>query len=274
MEPLDCEITIRQGETVGCRLEGSTAEHIRFLMQTDALTPGFSGSMLDEALVDAENGRDKLIEALSHSNPNRRVITSQELIADIWNGDRGLGPYPLLKELGRCERSGVYHFRYRDHIVHQLRVWVLGLYFIGRIGWLRDALINEVVEETGVSRTDAVKEALRRWKIAALWHDIGYVFEVQTADEPLEVVRKSIEDLNQMYRTPVSLMISEESGLRKYRERGITKAWHEFQPVERLKHLHEAKMNLCASLTELLLTDDKTDEIAALADMVELCVFR
>ncbi|MCP4532424.1 MAG: hypothetical protein GY831_14485, partial [Delftia sp.] len=52
--------------------------------------------------------------------------------------------------------------------------------------------------------------ALRRWKVAALWHDLGYVFEVQGASQPLPLIERSLAALDPAYHTPLAGLLGEQ----------------------------------------------------------------
>jgi formylglycine-generating enzyme required for sulfatase activity/energy-coupling factor transporter ATP-binding protein EcfA2 len=193
-------------------MSGGTAEQVRWLLQASPFTGGRS-SALDEALECVDDGCERLVSALAHPEPNQRVLASQELIRDLWRADGGLGPYPLLDVLADHQVSQVYYPAYRDHLVHQVRVWLLGLYLLQRIPSLRQALTDEVRAEpvwTSSDATAVTAEALRRWKIAALWHDLGYVFEVQSGTEPQASMSKSLTALNATFATPLSELLGDQ----------------------------------------------------------------
>jgi formylglycine-generating enzyme required for sulfatase activity/energy-coupling factor transporter ATP-binding protein EcfA2 len=193
-------------------MSGGTAEQVRLLLQA----PPFSGtgaSALDEALAGVDDGRARLVSAITHPEPNQRVLASQELIRDLWRVDGGLGPYPLLDVLADHQVSRVYYPAYRDHLVHQVRVWLLGLYLLQRLPVLWQALIGEVRAEPAWSSADATavtSETLRRWRIAALWHDLGYVFEVQSGIEPQAAMSKSLTELNATFATPFAGVVGDQ----------------------------------------------------------------
>ena len=140
-------------------------------------------SLIAEALAGVSQGQDRLLRALAYPGQDRRMLESQGLIRELWHAEPGWGPYPLLEQLSRNQADRVYFRRYRDHLVHMLRVWIQGLYFLGRVDPLRQALLDEVRGEGGMwgaaAEGELLAEVQRRWKAAALWHDLGYVFEIQ-----------------------------------------------------------------------------------------------
>ena len=178
---------------------GGVADQVRFLWSAPGLEDG-GGSMLEQALAGVENGPERLVEALATADHGTAMLASRELIQQVWLADGGIGPYPLLGRLAENQLDRIYYRFYRDHLVHQLRVWVLGLYLLGRVRRLRQALVQEA---------GTVTEALRRWKIASLWHDLGYVFEVQDAKRPSEAIKKALDPLNRLYRSPLPAVFHE-----------------------------------------------------------------
>jgi serine/threonine protein kinase len=206
IQPLHMLVSGQRGEPIFCYLHGGAAEQVRLLLQTTPFT-GKGESALDEALAGIENGRDRLLRALAHTSANQRILDSQSVIRDLWREDRGLGPYPLLKVLADFQTGHAYYRAYRDHLVHQIRVWVLGLYLIYKQPKILNAMVKEVAAEDGWSdagHDEVIVEALRRWQITALWHDIGYVFEVQCAARPQTLIERAFNDLHITLETPMA----------------------------------------------------------------------
>ena len=108
-------------------------------------------------------------------------------MADLWHSEPGLPCYPLIDRLGEMEFDRAFWKGHRDHIVHHLLTYLLGLYFYFGSDLLREALAAELSEE----------EFLRAWKIAALFHDLGYVFEVEY-ERRSEVYYQVFDELNDL----------------------------------------------------------------------------
>jgi hypothetical protein len=87
-------------------MHGGTAEQMRWLLQAPPFA-GTQASALDEALAGVVDGRDRLVRAVAHPEPNQRVLDSQALIRDLWRAGGGLGPYPLLDVLAEHHWSQV-----------------------------------------------------------------------------------------------------------------------------------------------------------------------
>lgn len=212
--PLRLQAASSDGRPVICNIHGGAAEQLRALARLPDLGGG-QGSMLQQALAGVPRGRQQLVVALGHPSQERRVWESQLLLEQLWRADGGLGPYPLLQKLAHYQAAGVYWRRYRDHLVHQLRVWVLGLYLLGRVEPLWRGLLDEVRREVAAEeRHEAglAAEALRRWKVAALWHDLGYVFEVQDRREALDLVEETLADLYELLYTPLTGVLEGSPG--------------------------------------------------------------
>jgi formylglycine-generating enzyme required for sulfatase activity/energy-coupling factor transporter ATP-binding protein EcfA2 len=196
---------------------GGTAEQVRLLLQAPGLVDS-SLTMIEEALAGVGEGRDRLLRAIAYPEAGGRVLDSQRLLQELWRADGGLGPYPLLDLLADFETEHAYYPAYRDHLVHQVRVWLLGLYLLRRLPRLLAAVTREVADDETVdlSPDEVMAEALRRWKVTALWHDLGYVFEVQSAKAPQELIKRTFNGLNATFATPLAALgiaNDEEEGL-------------------------------------------------------------
>jgi len=110
-----------------------------------------------------------------------------DLVADLWNADWGLPAYPLASQLAEMEYRRIFWEGHRDHLLHQLLVYLLGLYLYYGSDHLRDALSAIMTEQ----------EFLCAWKVAALFHDLGYVFEIDR-EKTEEIYDKVFEELNDL----------------------------------------------------------------------------
>lgn len=131
--------------------------------------------------------RAELEEALGSPDNHTRAIRSIDAIRKIWLADPALGVPPFVDAVFRDEQDHVFYSKYRDHVVHTLQVYLLGLDIYYGQPLLRDILDRDA----GAGRF------LRRWTIAALGHDHGYIAEAQG--------RFAIpEPLRPLLRTPLS----------------------------------------------------------------------
>ena len=130
----------------------------------------------------------RLVTVLASSlPPNERAFKAAHLISDLWHLDRSLPSYPLVFALGKMEFGRSFWEGHRDHVVHQLLVYLLGLYLYYGSDTLRQALTKRGSEA----------HFLRAWKIAALFHDLGYVFELPGSEQGV-TNEKAFDELNEL----------------------------------------------------------------------------
>jgi L-histidine N-alpha-methyltransferase len=130
----------------------------------------------------AEKSYETLANALEGPTDNERVTASKELIKNLWSSHPELGPYPFLDCLSKFEFQRQFHHGYRDHVCHQLKVYLLGLGVLSCSPRLRD----EVDMLVGEDCRDRI------WLVTAVFHDIGYVVEhdhSQPGDHPWQKVK-------------------------------------------------------------------------------------
>src|SRR6185295_15741306 len=113
--------------------------------------------------------RSELEEALGSPDNHTRSLRSIQVIRKIWWSDPGLGAPPVVEVVFQDEQDHVFYPAYRDHVVHSLQVYLLGLDLYHGQSELREILDQD---RSGT-------RFLRRWKIAALAHDHGYGAEVK-----------------------------------------------------------------------------------------------
>lgn len=115
----------------------------------------------------------RLFRALGSNQYDESLGESKKLLLDIWNMEVGLPPYLFIDTLSEFEFNRTYFKGYRDHITHQLRVYLLGLYIYHGVDYIKDSIKQEFIEFPNPEEA-----FLRSWRIASIFHDIGYVFEV------------------------------------------------------------------------------------------------
>jgi hypothetical protein len=120
---------------------------------------------------------DQLAIALGGDWPQERVLSSKEVIRRLWATHPELGPYPFLDTLSEFEFDRMFYAGYRDHVCHQLKVFLLGLMAYDGSTKLRDALDASFQ----VGSTDSASVFALRWMITAIYHDVGYVLENEEA---------------------------------------------------------------------------------------------
>ncbi|MCP4148738.1 MAG: hypothetical protein GY757_13405, partial [bacterium] len=124
---------------------------------------------------------DTLFRTLCPINPDDRQIHSKKAIQSLWLAYPELGPYPFLDTLSDFEFNRQFFPAYREHVIHQLRVFMTGLYLFDLCKPIR----AKIIEETGCSSDkEGEAEFVRRWTACAISHDIGYVLENEGGNEP------------------------------------------------------------------------------------------
>ena len=127
---------------------------------------------LDVSFYGITNYKDKIFRALASNDHRIRQAYGKDLLQALWEIEFGLGCYPFAEVLSHFEFAGKFYLQYRDHVLHQLRVYLLGLYLFRGCG-----KINKIISEKYPPDKFSIL-----WKIAALSHDHGYIFEVDEAE--------------------------------------------------------------------------------------------
>ena len=107
-----------------------------------------------------------LHDALCSGDERKRKRMAIKVMHEIWTGFPGLGCPPVLESLYEEEEQRTLYDGYRDHIVHSLQVYLLGLDMLYALPQLRHRL-----EGVGTGFANLK----RRWAVVALGHDQGYV---------------------------------------------------------------------------------------------------
>lgn len=126
-----------------------------------------------QALGPAKVTIDDLYLAFGAEPDAARTDYSKSVIKKLWYSEPVLGPYPFLDTLSFFEFDRLFYANYRDHVCHQLKVYLLGLFAYDCCPKIRDELDRSLSIPSRVPRA----EFLLRWLVTALYHDIGYVLE-------------------------------------------------------------------------------------------------
>lgn len=145
-----------------------------------------AGSLVKRGLRDKGVNPEELYQILALRDPSDRRLASGRAIHTLWDFHPELGPYPTADILETLEDKRAFFSNYREHaLLHQLMVYILGLYLYEHSRVLREALLKEIdpcFDRETTRRDRAEEEFLRRWLVAATAHDIGYVLESPTTD--------------------------------------------------------------------------------------------
>lgn len=106
---------------------------------------------------------------------------AERFMEEHWHAHPQLGPYPCSGLLAKCQAAGVFHSGYRDHVSHQLKTYLLGLYVFDNCTTIQKAVLNEIGRDRENPRA-AKQEFCLRWLATALAHDAGYILENAAAD--------------------------------------------------------------------------------------------
>jgi serine/threonine protein kinase len=122
---------------------------------------------------------DKIVEALDTATPPEERVPKAVQLLQLAQRHRRLARWlPWYSGLPKLEYDHKFHRAYRDHSIHTLQVFLLGLYFYETVASLRNPL-DARLEATGcgLSQTEAF---LEWWCLSSLWHDLGYLFESES----------------------------------------------------------------------------------------------
>lgn len=148
------------------QLRGANAEIISVLC---------GGKTWSNIFSDADWAR--VAQALdTRTPPNERVTFAMKLLRDIQRRDQAARWIPRFDQLPEHEFRQEFYPAYRDHSVHTLQVWLLGLYLFETVGQIREPLVS-LLRSRSASDRDEATLFQRWWTFTALWHDTGYPFE-------------------------------------------------------------------------------------------------
>jgi CheY-like chemotaxis protein len=172
------EIIAQKGSAVelGFRREvGGRPYEIRQGANRDILSFLMRCNVLDSIFEDVPNYQDYLFVLLSGEQSDERYVAAHYLWKGLWLQEKGLPYFDMIGLLTERELDGTLYRGYRDHVVHSLNVYLLGLYI-----YYGSVRIRESLEAAFQAKTDF----MLAWKIAALYHDIGYVWAIDPSHQP------------------------------------------------------------------------------------------
>jgi len=181
------------------------------------------GSLLERGALDWIPHPDiqaALVQALKEPDPIERTKFAMALMSDIWAAAGCFGAYPFVEILAVLEQGQAFHPSHRDHVVHQLRVFLLGLWIWEHCPKVCAAMQAE--PQWGAVNTDQFR---RRWVAAALFHDLGYLFEAAPPDKDVFLGKRVVVEIERWLENPLHLWLarSEGPGLGAQRERSLAR---------------------------------------------------
>ncbi len=148
---------------------------------------------LNEIFSGIDSYKGKLWAVLSKPQDDTSYSYAADLWINLWNQENGLPSFDMIHLLAKKEYGGDLYKGYRDHVVHSLLIYLLGLYI-----YFSNQKIQQAMKTIGTEG-----EFLKAWKIAALFHDIGY--HLSGSGQPTtEVQELLIDQLNLFMRNPLT----------------------------------------------------------------------
>lgn len=141
-----------------------------------------------------ENIRNELQMSFSEKKNDDSYFGTQKLLKRIWCAHPEMGIMPDYDSLGKLQ-YGNFHYKYRDHFEHMLKVLLLGLFLYEESDELRNAFSSMPPEDFVLT-----------WALTALFHDMGYFAETtEGAIDSLEM-KSFFEKCSGRMRTPLSTL--------------------------------------------------------------------
>lgn len=132
------------------------------------------------------------IQMLVEAREDRKIYSSVSLWNALWLDEPGLPNIPLMKVLAKQEFSGGMYETYRDHVSHSIWMYFLGLYLYLQNTPVGNAIRKKMTEDT----------FLKAWKIASIFHDIGYAGD-KGIDHEDDYLKPLLEDLRKFNEFPM-----------------------------------------------------------------------
>ena len=163
-------------------------------------------SFLKEFVTDAPATCRELRKFLSSSLTEVRSRSARRLITSLWTTHGFLNFIPLIDHLSSLEQDRAFYKYYRDHLNHEVLLFLLGAYIYFNSPPFRQSIDHEIRETyaglpVNLSDEAVEKEFLFRWKLISTFHDVGYLFEVDPAkDDAQGRIRTKEELLGKSFR--------------------------------------------------------------------------
>ena len=134
----------------------------------------FSGQLYDSVSALVED-----LAEMFGASQEWQIVKADMLTQKLWRAHPEFGPYPCKGFLMDLQWDGTFYPGYRDHVLHQVNVMLIGLYLYDRCAPLQKAIRGEIGSETETAKEPLQldEEFLRRWLAASLIHDVGYILE-------------------------------------------------------------------------------------------------
>jgi CheY-like chemotaxis protein len=140
---------------------------------------GLGRARIDVAFLGIPDYLDKLWVLLSNPQADVGRVYATVLWREIWSQDTGLPPFDMIQLLNEIRSSGNLYKGYRDHLVHSILVYLIGLHL-----YYANRRIHEALD-----RVLGADGFLCAWRVAALFHDIGYSLYPKEGDATSKMQR-------------------------------------------------------------------------------------
>jgi hypothetical protein len=150
--------------------------------------------------------KDTFARALAGEDDNIRSDASKKVIGHLWEAHPALGPYPFIHTLSKFEFKREFYEGYRDHVSHQLKVFLLGLGIFAACPRIRTGVqhILTLPSEAPLDPDDFESRFALVWLVTAVFHDLGYVIENEKSDAGSKQWNCVLDEYSTTMSTPLS----------------------------------------------------------------------
>ena len=156
-------------------------------------------SALYQKAVGSTDSRQELLAKALDPNEAERYRGSFALMQAIWHSCPELGLAPDYALMAEKEHDRVFFPKYRDHLTHMFKVFLLGLFLYENYQEFQEALPEEDV-------------FLPIWTLTSLYHDIGYLIETEDGCWGSEAGQFVLERFNTDLALPMTQMYPQVFG--------------------------------------------------------------
>jgi serine/threonine-protein kinase len=170
----------------------------------------------------ASNGAisiDEIVALLDTSVPAEERVEPTNKLIRRFQAQRKLAAWiPWYEDLPSHEFGGEFHHAYRDHTIHSLQLFLLGLYLFETVGPLRNALESKL-GNVGDSSADLCEAFVEWWVLSSLWHDMAYPLEATRFITDVSLQKKILSRLSNLLNEQVFLSALARGGTLTMKQR-------------------------------------------------------
>lgn len=169
-------------------------------------------SDLYKRAVGYDDASEGLLEKALGPNETNRYIASGKLMDKVWESHPELGFAPDYGLLSALEHEGSFYPKYRDHLTHMFKVFLLGLFLYEKHDVIRNSVDRIWNDENNF---------LNVWILTALWHDIGYLIENEDGARNDTAAKVLNDRLNEDFKYPLTKLYKSQNIFAEGTEEGI-----------------------------------------------------